>query len=218
MVPFHPAASGIQRAARLVQDRESPGAEEFFRAYDRKAPHNAYISGAGIIDASNKLGYSLYTREEYYNEKQFCFAETLNTLEQYESAIVAKKISLAEIFPYSKTAFVYNENDGLYYKSIHNLPQIDGLDRTQLSFANLIIQNTKWCYMPDNKYLYFQIIDNTEDGYFFTKGKCIHITWEKAADHLPTRYFDDYGNEIELNEGKTYIAIAQKGKNPVIIE
>ena len=56
--------------------------------------------------------------------------------------------------------------------------------------------------------------DNTEDGYYFTKGKCIHIRWAKTGDYTPTIYYDDLGNEIQLNEGKTYIAIAQKGRMP----
>ena len=56
------------------------------------------------------------------------------------------------------------------------------------------------------------MIDNTHDGYYFTKGKAIHIRWEKTSDYEPTRYYDDNGNEIQLNTGKTYIAVAQAGK------
>jgi len=33
---------------------------------------------------------------------------------------------------------------------------------------------------------------------------------------MPTLYYDDNGNEIELNPGKTYIAVAQAGKNVVL--
>lgn len=38
------------------------------------------------------------------------------------------------------------------------------------------------------------------------------MTWQKIGDYTPTVYYDDLGNEIQLNEGKTYIAIAQKGR------
>lgn len=34
----------------------------------------------------------------------------------------------------------------------------------------------------------------------------------EIGDYTPTVYYDDLGNEIQLNEGKTYIAIAQKGR------
>ena len=33
--------------------------------------------------------------------------------------------------------------------------------------------------------------------------------------HQIVRYFDDAGNEIQLNEGKTYIAVAQKERKVV---
>lgn len=82
-----------------------------------------------------------------------------------------------------------------------------------MTFSNVIIQNTHWSKRDAKGYLAFQNIDSTRDGYYFTKGRGIHITWKKTSDYSPTKYYDDNGNEIQLNEGKTYIAIAQEGKN-----
>lgn len=194
---------------------KAPGSDAFFRAYGKSAPHNAYIRPSGIIDASTKLGYSLSLRPEYYQAKHFSFANGVNTLEQYgKSAISAQMIDLSHIFPYSKPIFHYNEEDGLYYKTIHHVSHVDGLTGQQLSFSNIIVQNTKWEYEQDQRYLKFQVIDDEEDGYYFTQGRAIHIHWKKEADYSPTLYYDDLGNEIQLNTGKTYIAIAQKGRYP----
>ena len=194
----------------------APGASAFFRSTDRKAPHNAYTSATGIVNACAQLGYSTFLREGFYNPKHFTFANGVNTLEQYgAAAATANVIDLSQIFTYTKSSFVYNPNDGLYYKSIHGKAQIDGLNGEQLKFANVIVQNTKWCKLDNKGYLYFQNCDTTEDGYYFTKGKCIHVTWKKTGDYTPTVYYDDFGNEIQLNEGKTYIAVAQKGR-PVL--
>lgn len=210
-------ASDIQNLSGTSEDGtlegKAPGSYAFFRRYGKQAPHNAYIKATGIMDACQKLGYSLTIRPEYYHEKHFMFSESVNTLEQYgKAAIQADRVDFSDIFPYSKPLFVYHEEDGLYYKFIHGMPHTDGLTGEQLTFSNLIIQNTKWQYEPDQRYLDFTIQDDTEDGYFITKGKCIHIQWKKTADYEPTVYYDDYGQEIELNTGKTYIAIAQKGK------
>lgn len=195
---------------------EAPGSNAFFRTSDRKAPHNAYISAPGIANACAQLGYSLNVRDGFYNAKHFTFAPTVNTLEQYgPAAATANSVNLSQIFPYTKSSFVYNPADGLYYKSIHGKAQTDGNNGEQLKFANIIIQNTKWVRLDNKGYLYFQNYDNTEDGYYFTKGKCIHITWQKTGDYTPTVYYDDMGQEIQLNEGKTYIAIAQKGRAPI---
>ena len=194
----------------------APGSNAFFRTADKKAPHNAYISAQGIMNACAQLGYSLNIREGFYNAKHFTFAEGVNTLEQYGAAAkTANLIDLSQIFTYTRSAFTYNPADGLYYKTLHGAPQIDALTGQQLAFANVIVQNTKWCRLDDKGYLYFQNYDTTEDGYYFTKGKCIHVTWQKTGDYTPTVYYDDFGNEIQLNEGKTYIAIAQTGR-PVL--
>lgn len=192
----------------------APGAGVFFRTTDRKAPHNAYISGSGITKAAGQQGYSLTIRPEYYNAKHFTFAEGVNTLEQYgAAAATANKIDLSEIFPYTRSAFTYDAVTGLYKKTIHGAAQVDGSNGQQLAFANVIVQNTKWEQLDQKGYLSFQNLDTTEDGYYFTKGKAIHVTWAKVAEYSPTVYFDDNGNEIQLNEGKTYIAVAQKGRN-----
>lgn len=192
---------------------DRPGSGKFYRTTDRKAPHNAYISSEGITSACQKLGYSLTTRPEYYNTKHFTFANGVNTLEQYPGAIPGNVIDLSEVFSYTKSYFTYNPETGLYYKNIHGKAQTDGLTGEQLTFSNIIIQNTNWAKRDAKGYLAFQTIDSTMDGYYFTKGRGIHITWKKTSDYEPTRYYDDNGNEIQINEGKTYIAVAQVGKN-----
>lgn len=192
------------------------GASAFFRTADKKAPHNAYTSATGIVNACKELGYSLTIRDGFYNAKHFTFAEGVNTLAQYGTAAkTANVIDLSQIFTYTKSAFTYNAMDGLYYKTLHGQAQKDALTGQQLAFANVIVQNTKWCKLDAKGYLYFQNCDTTEDGYYFTQGKCIHVTWQKTGDYTPTVYYDDNGNEIQLNTGKTYIAVAQKGRLPI---
>ena len=192
----------------------APGADKFFRTSDRRAPHNAYISAAGITEACAQLGYSLTIRPGYYSAKHFNFAEGVNTLAQYGAgAASANLIDLSGIFPYTRTGFTYNPATGLYDKTIHGGAHKDA-DGTQLSFANVVVQNTSWMTLDDKGYLAFVNYDTTQDGWYFTKGKCIHITWQKTADYSPTRYFDDAGNEIQMNQGKTYIAVAQAGRLP----
>ena len=38
------------------------------------------------------------------------------------------------------------------------------------------------------------------------------MNWEKGGDYEPTTFYDDNGNEIELNTGKTMICIVPEGK------
>ena len=89
---------------------------------------------------------------------------------------------------------------------------MDATTGKQIAFANVVVQNTTWKQLDKKGYLSFNVVDTTKDGYYFTKGKCIHITWKKTGDYTPTVYYDDNGQVVQFNTGKTYIAIAQDGK------
>lgn len=187
----------------------------FFRSDDRKAPHNAYTSGEKVAAAIDKLGYSETYTENYAGE-HFKFAATENTLEQYSDAVDANKIDLKSAYPVTKTYFEYNPEDGLYYRfqgmQKGDQKHMDGATNTQLAFKNVLVQFTHYETRDAKGYLSFQCHDDTKDGYYFTNGKGIHVTWKKTSDYAPTKFYDDNGNEIEINTGKTNICIVKDGK------
>ena len=172
----------------------------FYRTSDRKAPHNAYTSGDRIDKAAQALGYS-ETYTENYQSDHFKFASTNNpnTLEQYgSSAIPATKIDLAGAYPITKTYFEYNEEDGLYYRfqgmQKGDQKHMDGANNKQLAFKNVLVQFAYYETRDAKGYLSFQCHDDTKDGYYFTNGKGIHVTWKKTSDFAPTKFYDDNGN------------------------
>lgn len=186
----------------------------YYRSSDRKAPQNAYLSAEGANDAIEALDISKTYREDYYEPNHFQFASesSPNTLEQYSDAFDVKKIDMASCYPISKTYFEYNEEDGLFYRYEYGEPHVDAaFDNTQLAFKNVLVQFTYHEVRDDNGYLAFQVHDDTRDGYYFTNGKGIHINWEKNGDYEPTKFYDDDGNEITLNTGKTMICIVEDG-------
>ena len=74
----------------------------------------------------------------------------------------------------------------------------------------MVIQRTYHEVRDDNGYLAYQMHDTTRDGYFITKGKMIHVTWEKTGDFTPTTYYDDNGEEVTFNTGRTMIFVIQE--------
>lgn len=188
----------------------------FFRSTDRQAPHNAYATGAGIKEVAENRGYSLsYRGLADENHYQFAPKATPNTLTQYENAQDATYIDMSSCYPLTRCYFEYNEEDGLYYRYQHlsgasDGPHIDQVTGEQLTFKNILVQNTTYAELGEG-YLAFQCHDTTRDGWFFTNGKGIHVTWEKTTDFGATRYYDDNGNEIILNTGKTMICIVEDG-------
>ena len=185
----------------------------FFRTNDREKPHNAYCSGPGILEAVKKNQIELNYRG-LTEENHFLFADpgTVNTLSQYGSkAEDASYVDMTAAYPLTRCYFNYNPDDQLYYRSQYlsgstDGPHVDGYTDKQLSFSNLIVQRVKQEEIGDG-YLAMQCHDETRDGWYFTCGKGIHVTWQKIGDYGATKYFDDDGNQIQMNTGKTMILI-----------
>lgn len=177
--------------------------------------HTAYTSGEKLQAAIEKAGFSKTYRDVYKGDHfTFADAKSPNTLENGEAAT---KIDMSSCFPVTKPVLTYNEEDGLYYREIYGKPQVDAVTGNQLAFANVIVQNTYFEQRDPKGYLYFQMFDTTRDGYFFTQGKAIPITWKHSdkngidSNYEPTKYYDKDGKEIVLNTGKTMIFIVEDG-------
>lgn len=196
-----------------TKETTAPGSGAFFRTKDKASPHNAYVSGESILKAMDSLKYPEQHRDQYYQPDHFVFATSENTLSDAKDAITANEVDLSDCYPVSKSYLEYSETDGLYYKSLHGSPQIDAGTGEQLTFENILIQTAYW-EKRDDKYLAFKMHDTTRTGYFVTKGKAIPVRWEKTTDYGATKFYDMSGNEVELNTGKTYIAVVQEGTKP----
>ena len=214
--PFYIDVLMAEPTTQYINGTQALDGAAFFRTLDRKEPHNAYVSGNGIYDIIEKKEYDLRYRG-LSDEDHFKFAPKTspNTLSQYgDNALTATYIDMSGAYPLTRCYFEYNEDDGLYYRSQHLSGGIDGphVDASgeQLAFKNILVQNTYYEEMEDG-YLVFQCHDDTRDGWYFTNGKAIHVTWKKTSDYSATRYYDDNGNEILLNTGKTMICIVEDG-------
>lgn len=179
---------------------------------------NAFTNAELLEKYINDKNYPTEYRQNYTDEQHFLFVseQTPNTLEEYEDAIAAGTIDMSLAYPLTNCYFIYNEETGLYERFQHltgesDGPHIDLANNTQLTFKNVLIQNTYYEIRDQKGYLAFQCHDTTRDGWFFTNGKGIHVTWEKVADYSATKYYDDNGNEIKLNTGKTMICIIEDG-------
>lgn len=189
-----------------------------YRDTAKNSTDNAFTDGSLIQDAVSYYGYPTEYRSNYSDASHYQFASESdpNTLEQYSNAIAASKIDMSPAYPVTNCYFIYNEETGLYDRYQHlsgdsDGPHVDLANNKQLAFKNILIQNTYFEVRDQKGYLSFQCHDTTRDGWFFTNGKGIHVTWEKTSDYGATRYYDDDGNEIKLNTGKTMVCILEDG-------
>lgn len=190
----------------------------YYRDIAKNDYDNAFTGTKLINKAMDYYGYSDQYRDGYADEQHYLFApdESPNTLEQYSDALSAAKVDMSLAYPVTNCYFIYNEKTGLYERYQHlsrdvEGPHIDLANNKQLTFKNILVQNTYYEIRDQKGYLAFQCHDTTRDGWFFTNGRGIHVTWEKTSDYGATRYYDDDGNEILLNTGKTMVCILADG-------
>ena len=175
--------------------------------------HTAYTDSENVNDAIEEAGFEKEHREGYYHEKHFTFAKDgeINTLEQYPDAVDATEIDMEGSYPVTRSALYYNEDDHKYYKTLYGNDQCDAVTGEQMAFENIFIQRCAWTHVVDGSaYLWFRIEEPEEgvdDGFYITNGKMIHVTWNKEDDYEPTIYYDDNGQEVTVNQGRTMIFI-----------
>ena len=106
-----------------------------------------------------------------------------------------------------KSAFKYNADEKVYYKTRNGDEHIDGKTENQVSFTNVIVletsidvrdakgrKNIDWKGGPDAK------------GYYISGGNAQEIRWSKSGEYDYLKFTDLNGNELKLNRGKSYIA------------
>lgn len=186
----------------------------FFRVPEGStSEHTAFTDGSHVLSAIDKAGFSLTHRTEYFQEgSHFTFTgyTNPNTLDDYADAVEATEIDMSGCYPVTKSALTYDPEKEEYLKTLYGSAQKDAITGEQLAFSNVVIQRTYHEVRDSNGYLAYQMHDKTRDGYYITKGKMIHMTWEKTSDYSPTKYYDDNGEEIVFNTGKTMIFVIQE--------
>lgn len=146
------------------------------------------------------------TYNEHYQGQHFKFAEEEITFADRTDAKAAITIELP--FWHNDSTLKYNEETGTYDYYEYGEAHLDPLhDNAQLTFKNVILQDTTFAELGEG-YMIYNAIDANRAGYYITNGKAIEVTWKKTSENGITQYFDKKtGQEIEINTGKTYISL-----------
>ena len=174
----------------------------FYRDPERKSPHNAFTSEEGINAGIEKMGYRTELSENYSGHFNFADDDAKVQLAGEDALVVSPGYFV------NKPWFVYNSEDGMYYRYEFKDKQIDGATEAQLAVKNILIQYCDWSYKDENGYMDIDTLSGGE-GYYITNGKMEKVTWTKDNEDSPARYFDESGNEITINQGKTWVCVAR---------
>lgn len=112
-------------------------------------------------------------------------------------------------------ALIYDPDSKTYKKENTGDPQIDGNTGNQLAFTNVFVLETSITVRDEvgHKIVDFRGSDEAE-GYYVSNGGMQKIHWKKDGSAAGTtdelaylKFYDEEGNEISINRGKTYIAV-----------
>lgn len=182
-----------------------------FQDKSRRRPHSTYTSFDRLMKTWEAVGYRRESKEDF--EAKFKFGdEEIELANGEEATYIDLDYSTYKVKPW----FEYNGDDKLYYRFQFGKKHIDRETGGQLKFKNIVIQLANIWVIKGDKYGCLDMtLVTSGDGYYMTNGKVVKITWKKDSHYDPTKYYDENGEEIILNKGKTWVSVFpvnRKGK------
>ncbi len=176
--------------------------KSFWRVKDKSAPHNAVTSTEKLKEIANRKEYRLTTTQKPV------LNYTAEEVKLEESELEAQTVTIP-YSDYNTVKYEYDAETQRYIRYSRNIKQLDWLTNEVVTTKNIIITKCKNTTLNDGENKGRQTLDNigVKEGYYITNGKAIQITCEKASRDSQTIYKDLQGNEIEVNDGNTFIQI-----------
>lgn len=173
----------------------------FWRVKDKSAPHNVATSTKKILSIAERKGYKTTS-------------STKSVLNYVANDVNLKEGQSAETItiPYSDSNTVKYTYDPLtqrYQRYSKGVEETDWSTKEKVTTKNIIITFARNATLNDGENKDRQTLYNvgTLDGYYITNGKAIKIKCEKTSRSAQTVYKDLEGNEINVNDGNTFIQI-----------
>ena len=173
----------------------------FWRVKDKYAPHNAVTNTEKLLQsAKNKKYKTTSTKESILN-----YVTDEVNLEEGQEAINVT-------IPHSdlqKVQYTYDSENKVYKRFARNKAQTDWNTGEAVTTKNIIITFCDNYTLTDKENKGRQGLKNigTFDGYYITNGKAIKIQCKKTDREEQTIYKDMNGNEIQVNDGNTFVNI-----------
>ena len=203
----------------------------FWRDSSRYAPHNAVTSTANIEKIIEREGFRTTTHQEpvlnYVVEQELDSIEEIEQEEQEKAQVlqqenqettnneekVQTESQIQEAWeiaiPYSvynTVNYEYDPETKTYIRYSRDKKQVDWETEKEITTKNIIITFIKNESIDSyGRQTLYNI--KKADGYYITNGKAIPITCEKTSRSGKTIYKDLNGNELKVNDGKTFIQI-----------
>ncbi len=187
--------------------------DAFYRDQSIAAPHNVFTSIDNLYLKAKELGYDItsnnYENLNFVTDKiNLAKVDKNNNCEDENCDLEGFELNEV-VIPYSRSEFrsyTYDKEHQYYLRYMNGIAHTDRDSKEQYHYKNIIIMrvnnNTIDSYGR-------QDLDTVSSGsgYYITNGYLMPITWEKDSRNSKTIYSYSNGEEIEVNDGNTFIQI-----------
>lgn len=179
----------------------------FWRVKDKSAPHNAVTSTTALLNAAKAKGYK--TKSSKKSVLNYVTDEVKLENGQSATSVTIPHSTLQTV------KYQYDEQNQVYKRYARKKAQTDWDTGDNITTKNIIVTFCDNYTLDDSENKGRQGLRNigTFDGYYITNGKAIKIKCIKEARNTQTKYEDLQGNEIQVNDGNTWINICPKNAN-----
>ena len=173
----------------------------FWRVKDKSSPHNAVTSTNALLKVAKAKGYK--TTSEKESVLNYVTDDVLLNDGQDAISVTIPHSTLQTV------KYEYDKQNQIYKRYARKKAQTDWDTGNSITTKNIIITFWDNYTLEDSENKGRQGLKNigTFNGYFITNGKAIKIKCIKESRNLQTRYEDLEGNEIQVNDGNTWINI-----------
>ncbi len=167
--------------------------------------HTAYFEGPAFASVVDSQGYRTELAE---NMKDTAFI--FNGLEEQVKPSGGECTNVEINFGAQSATLTYDAGRNVYLKKSNGNPQIDGNTQEQLAFTNVFVLETDISVrdaLGHKDIDWDGALDSV--GYYVSNGGVQKIHWSKEErnENSRLRFFDESGEELKINRGKSYIAV-----------
>ena len=170
--------------------------------------HTGFTTMEYLKEATKKLNY----RDTTECNTLLNYSVENVDLSDFDDSILARKI----IIKYSSSVeneYIYDDELKVYKRFVNNEEHIDDLTKEQYTFKNIItyqVNNDTISGDDKGRQEFYNIGSGT--GYYITNGYAVKINWKKDNRDSQTVYTYLNGEEIDVNDGNTFIQIQPKNQ------
>jgi hypothetical protein len=160
------------------------------------------LPGPHDKDANVKAMQALIPADFKAPSRPYLFTDDLPELGDF-----ATNVSITLKTPEYSSSFTYDPNANVYLRYMNGEPYVDKSTGEQLSFSNLIIQRTKVTFYHGISDRPLTVNIGSGNADIFIGGRYIPGYWMRTGMNQRTVFFDQDGNELKLQRGRTFISI-----------